>query len=244
MVSDPNPTMGYYSARPVKNLRLIVLNTVIFHRAFTPVDHTDQQSDGDREIMWLAAQLADAAADNEQVYIAMHIPPGMDAYRDKPMWAHNTKAGEKDWQDEFLNLVSHYRKNIAAILYGHTHMDEVRRLYDSTDRNVSAIAISCPGVTPQHYNNPGFKVVEYDAVSRDLLDFTTYYTTPDATTWGNDSYTFDDTYGNKAGATIYDYLRSMPLDTVENRMNHIYTVKHEIPLPFRTKNGIDVKTGQ
>jgi sphingomyelin phosphodiesterase acid-like 3 len=244
MASDPEPGMGYYAAYPVKNLRLIVLNTVIFHQAFTPVDHTSQQADGDKEIKWLAEQLADAAAKNEQVYLAMHIPPGMDPLHNRPMWAHLPKGRKDDWQDEFLNLVSRYSTTIAAILYGHTHMDEVRRLYDSTGRTVTAVAISGPGVTPQHYNNPAFRLVDYDAESKQPLSFTTYYTSPDAVAWGKNSYTFSDAYGGKGGISIYDRLRSMPLDTLANRMNRIYLVKHYLPLPFNTANGIEVKRGQ
>jgi len=123
-------------------------------------------------------------------------------------------------------------------------MDEVRRLYDSTGRTVTAVAICCPGVTPQHYNNPGFKVVEYDEDSKQPIDFTTYYTTPDAVTWGNNSYTFDNAFGNTAGATIYDCLSTMPIDSLERRMNSVFTVKHLMPMPFSTKSGIEVKMGQ
>lgn len=241
MIANPAPTMGYYAAYPEKNLRLIVLNTVIFNQAFTAADHTDAQADGEKEMKWLAQQLAEAASNHEQVYMAMHIPPGIEIVHNRPMWAHGSKDAKDNWQDDFLNLVSRYRTTIAAILYGHTHMDEVRRLYDSTGRIVTAVAISCPGVTPQHYNNPGFKVVEYDTDSKQPVDFTTFYTTPDAVTWGNKSYTFDAAYGNNPGTTIYDYLSAMPTDSIDRRMNSVFTVKHNLPMPFSTKSGIDVK---
>ena len=244
MIVNPEPGMGYYAAYPEKNLRLIVLNTVIFHQAFTTVDHTDPQADGEKEIKWLAQQLAEAAAAHEQVYLAMHIPPGIEIVHNSPMWAHSSKDGKDNWQADFLNLVSRYRTTIAAVLYGHTHMDEVRRLYDSTGRIVTAVAISCPAVSPQHYNNPGFKVVEYDADTKQPVDFTTYYTTPDAVTWGNKSYTFDNAFGNTSGNTVYDYLSNMPIDSLERRVNSIFTVKHFMPMPFSTKKGIEVKMKQ
>ena len=86
MVSNPHPTMGYYSARPVKGLRLISLNTVIYVSSFQPDDGTNQLTDGNNQMAWLAAQLADAKVKKEKVYIAMHVPPGMNAYSSTSMW--------------------------------------------------------------------------------------------------------------------------------------------------------------
>lgn len=225
MVSDPNPAMGYYSACPVKGLRLIALNTVIYNTLFTTVDGTTQQRDGNLQMLWLAAQLADAEAKREKVYIAMHVPPGLDAYSGKGMWVQ--LPGDKtSWLNTFLNLTDRYKATIAGILYGHTHMEEVRRLYDSTGTHITTVAISCPGITPQHYNNPGFKTVQYDAGSKALLDFTTYYTHPGQQPWGDSTYTFSKTYGVLPGMTICDRLTSMPLQSVSKCMNSTYTVKH------------------
>ena len=120
-------------------------------------------------------------------------------------------------------------------------MDEVRRLYDSTGKQVTEVAVCCPGVTPQHMNNPGFKTVTYDKDSKELLDFTTYYTQPSFSYWGNACYRFDSVYSAKKDETIYQTLSGMSLHKVGNAMRKVYTVKNGSSSYKSVKNGIDVK---
>jgi sphingomyelin phosphodiesterase acid-like 3 len=237
MISFPKPFMGFYSAQVMKGLRLIAMNTVIYTPKYTAVDGSTQLAEGNKQLQWLADQLADAAANNEKVYIAMHVPPGVDAYSGKDMWKAQV-SGSANWQNTFLRLTEQYQATIAGILYGHTHTDEVRRLYDSTGTRITEVAISSPGVTPNHFNNPGFKVVRYDAGSKELLDFTTYYTIVGKPAWGNNTYTFTDAYG--AGSSIYSRLSSMTLSAAGNSMSKIYTVKN-LFAPYNTTRGIEVK---
>ena len=237
MLSTPAPFAGYYSAQISKGLRFIALNTVIYVPKYTAVDGSTQLADGTRQLQWLSDQLADAAAKNEQVYLAMHVPPGVDAYSGKDMWKAQA-TGSANWQNTFLRLTEKYQATIAGILYGHTHMDEVRRLYDSTGKRITEVAISSPGVTPNHFNNPGFKVVRYDVVSKELLDFTTYYTRVGSKQWGSNSYTFSGTYGS--GASIFSRLSTMQVNDVWNSMNKVYTVKN-LFAPYNTARGIEVK---
>jgi UDP-2,3-diacylglucosamine pyrophosphatase LpxH len=242
MVSNPHSTMGYYSARPVKGLRLICLNTVIYVSNFQPADGSNQLIDGNNQMAWLAAQLADAKAKNEKVYIAMHVPPGMNAYNNSSMWVK--LPGQKvSWLNTFLSLTTRYQSTIAGILYGHTHMDEMRRLYDPAGKKITEVAISCPGVTPQHNNNPGFKTVTYDAISKELMDFTTYYSTPDGISWGNNTYNFNSTFKGKPGISIYQQLIGMTLNYITKNMDSIYTVKNG-PAGYNIQTGIEVKWGQ
>ena len=242
MLSNPHPTMGYYAARPVEGLRLLSLNSVICNSNFQPVDGTQQLNDGNTQMTWLADQLADAKAKKEKVYIAMHIPPGIDAYSGKSMWI-KLPGQNVSWLNTFLSLTTKYQATISGILYGHTHMDELRRLYDPTGKRITEVAISCPGVTPQHNNNPGFKTVTYDAISKELMDFTTYYTTPASTSWGNNTYTFSSSFNSKPGYSIYQQLSGLTLNNITNSMNNIFTVKNGAP-NYTTQTGIEVKWGQ
>ena len=248
MVSNTHPNMGYYSAKPVEGLRIIGLNTVIYSKKFLTVDSTNQTDDGNEEMNWLAAELNDAEVKGDKVYIAMHIPPGTDAYKhnktpDKSsMWVRLPNQ-PVSWENRFLALVSHHQTAIAGIFYGHTHMDELRRLYDSTGRHITAVAISSPGVTPQHNNNPGFKLVEYDKQSKAVLDFTTYYTHPTATTWGNNSYSFNRVFSFPAGNSLYNNVCSASLTYIDRCMNRIYTVMNGV-VNYDINSGIEVKYGQ
>jgi sphingomyelin phosphodiesterase acid-like 3 len=239
IVSMPNPTMGYYSARPIKGLRLICLNTVMYDKDFTTVDGTNKDVDRQTEMTWLSGQLAEATAMNEKIYIAMHIPPGTDAYSGKDMWDdHST-----NWKNMFLSLTTQYSANITGIFYGHTHMDELRRLYDSTNTHITEVAISCPGVTPQHSNNPGFKTVSYNRSSKEVMDFTTYYTTPGGIGWGSNTYNFNTTFNNTTAASIYQCISGMSLTNVNAGMTTIFTVKNGPP-GYNIQQGIEVMWGK
>ncbi len=248
MISNTQPTMGYYSAKPIDGLRIIALNTVIFSRKFTAVDGTNPVDDGIRQLKWLNAQLKDAADKGDKVYIAMHIPPGIDAYQytktpdNAGMWARLPDK-QNSWLNGFLAIVDQYQHTIAGILYGHTHMDELRRLYDITGTRMTAIAISAPGITPQHDNNPGFKLVQYDKQSKDLLDFTTYYTTPSAGTWGNATYSFNSVFGFPPGNTMYKNLSTASITAITTQLNKIFTVMNG-PSAYSVQPGIEVKPGQ
>lgn len=232
LVSNPNARLGYYAAYPVEGIRLIALNTVIYSPKYESADGITQQVAGDEQMTWLAGQLKEATAKKEKVYIAMHIPPGLD-YKKNAMW-----ATARPWERRLLALCTKYQSTIAGVLFSHTHMDELRRLYDTTGKYVTEVAIAAPGVSPNHKTNPAIKTVTYDARSKELLDFTTHYT-KSYTTWGSDSYTFSQTYKPKPRQTIYETIKAMPIDTLKKRMQLIYNVKNN-PFIF-SSTGIEVK---
>jgi sphingomyelin phosphodiesterase acid-like 3 len=235
ILSMPNPSMGYYSAFAIPGLRVIALNSVIFGNKYESVDGISQTDAGNQEMTWLTNQLNDAKNKGDKVYIAMHIPPGTDAYKfDRNKTPYTTWAvlpsAENSWLKTFLRLANDYQSTIAGILYGHTHMDELRLLYDSTGSHLTEVAISAPGITPQHGNNPGFKTVSFDPVSMALTNFTTYYTTlPVTGSWGNDTYSFSAIFNNKAGVSIYDFINLQSAADIKKGMDQIYTVMHGHP---------------
>ncbi|MFN6339860.1 MAG: metallophosphoesterase [Cyanobacteriota bacterium] len=247
LLTDPHPTLGYYAARPIPGLRLIGLNTILWGSTYTSVDGISQQDAGNSQILWFADQLQRAAQAGEKVYVLMHIPPGVDAYgashgSAKPlMWASLPAPG-MTWQDQFLGVVNHHSANVAGLFYGHTHMDEVRLLYDRTGTNVREVAISSPAITPQDANNPGFKKVFYDPNSKELTDFITFYTTPSATTWGDASYQFSRVYGC-GPETILSCLARQPLAQINAKMAPIFQVKNGTAT-YPTEPGIPVTFDQ
>lgn len=245
--SAPHPSMGYYSVQALAGLRIITMNSIILGKQYHALDGVDQIDAGNTQMNWIRDELEAAKTAGDKVYVAMHIPPGEDAYgvthgRTKNMWAHLPSPGP-EWQDQFLTMCDNYQSTIAGILYGHTHMDEVRRLYASDGSTITEVAISAPGITPQHYNNPGFKIVSFDAGNFELTDFTTQYSTPQATTWGDKSYTFSERFGCGDQTTIYDCLSSKSLTVVADSMDLIYTVMNG-DTTFNPRSGIDIMYGQ
>lgn len=247
IIDDKNLPRGYYSAKLTEGLRLIALNTVIYSRKFQNVDGGNQLDYGNEQMTWLNNQLTEAKAAGDKVYIAMHIPPGMDAYgvthfgNYQYNWVKTKPKSTGSWNNDFLKVVSDHQSTITGILYGHTHMDELRRLYNPDGTEITEVAISCPGVTPQHHNNPGFKMVSYDSTSKELLDFTTYHTFPTVSTWGNKTYNFNQQFGYDSNKNMYENLSSDNIDSIHVKLNKIYTVMHGNP-SYDITSGIEVKT--
>jgi hypothetical protein len=255
-VSAPHPSLGFYSVRPVEGLRVIALNSIVLGRKYVEVDGTTQLAAGNAQLVWLTRELADAAG-SEKVLIAMHIPPGNDAYAvshgktETWMWARHPD-GEGDqprehlehWLDRFLDRVAAHPDTVVGVAYGHTHMDELRRLHDRTGA-VTEVAISAPGITTNHGNNPGFKLVTYDGETKELLDFVTFYTRRGNAAWGDEHYLFSALF-DCAGQSMLACLSSdryADTPAVAQVMDGFFTVMNGPP-SYATGSGIEVEHGQ
>ena len=235
MLPNAHLAEGYYAAQIMPGLRIISLNSVIWSsqlcgKCAVTQDCNAQQADGDKQMAWLLEQLAAAAAAHDRVYLAMHIPPGADAYATSyspasPVYMWKDAGKASGWQNRFLQAVAGYREHIAGIFYGHTHMDEFRLLYDQSNKTCTQVAPSCPGISPMFGNNPGFKLVTADADSKLPTDYITYYATVSPITW-QQPYRFSQLAGVKKGVSIYDALRQMTPAARNNALNTIYKVKH------------------
>ncbi|MCB1057743.1 MAG: metallophosphoesterase, partial [Acidobacteria bacterium] len=189
---------GYYSAYPTQDHRLLVLmmNTVMF----TGTDcfnsahpWTSRSAEGDAQLAWLESQLESVEGTRQKVLIAMHIPPGENEY-----CSHDSIEEGEMWQDPaqqntFLEHVAKHQDEIVGVFTSHTHMDEIRVLHGPS--GAVELAISAPGVSPNHSQNPGIKLVHFEA-DWGLTDFTTYHTElplDSSSTW-DAHYTFRDAY--------------------------------------------------
>jgi sphingomyelin phosphodiesterase acid-like 3 len=208
-------------------LKLIILNTVIFTKnKYLPysIDTLKQPVDANREISWLLQELKRASQNGEQVLIAMHVPPGIDAYTGENMWY------DKGIEKTFLKAMEKYQKNIIGLLAGHTHMDGIRLLTTAAHK-IDALLISVAGVAPGHGNNPAVKLIKYQEGSFALHDFTTYYMNywnkclnvqtdsceERLTTW-SDSFSFTNTAQYNGALSMLQYFQKLQK---ENRKRHI-----------------------
>lgn len=248
-IYDYNQSHGYYAASMYEDLRIIGLNSVMFsvsHQDSYPdhckVDTMNQVEESLKQLAWLRAQFEAAQEMDQKVYMIMHIPPGNDAFKGVGMWK------DAAWQDSLLVMAEEYESSISGMFFGHTHMDEIRRLAKpSNPSEFSVIAISAPGVSPIFKNNPGFKKV-YINTDYEVKDFTTHYTSKvnniwgvNGENWGDSLYTFREIYGTD-GATVKEALSEMPLKNLFDKMMKIYMVKSVYPSgsPY-IEQGIDVE---
>lgn len=145
---------GYYSAYLTtrQEIRLIALNTVIMQnprdgKRYVADDGVSQDKAAGLEFAWLQQQLEQAKQRRQSVILAMHIPAGFDVFRGHPFWSPRYKK-------RFMRLLHRYRQQVLVVLTAHTHMNELR-LYKH-GKQLDAVAVGVPGVTPLHRNDPGF----------------------------------------------------------------------------------------
>ena len=143
---NKNITYGYFTIYLAPNLRLIALNGSACDGGkhnYTP------RYVADLEMAWLDQELQKAAALNDYVLIASHAPSGTNVFNGSPHWRNaNTVT--------FHQLLGKYKNNIISVLFGHTHMEELKVLKDITG-NIVGAEISTPALSTGHGNAPAVK---------------------------------------------------------------------------------------
>lgn len=224
---------GFYQAYIKPHLRLIALNTVIFGNSpkhpYTADDGASQAEATLLQLHWFKSALADAEKAGDSVYIAMHVPPGADAWqsnsdRQVNMWVDQQIDNQTNLTQAFLNDIDEHKSIIRGVFYGHTHYDALRKLYNQQG-DVTTIAYSIPGDTPQHYNNPGFKIFEYSPQDFTLLDSQTYYTEPGNAHWLNKQYDFKEDASCTLG-TMAACVNEMSVDALSAVVKKEYLLRN------------------
>jgi 3',5'-cyclic AMP phosphodiesterase CpdA len=229
--------LGCFSLYPLgkeNKLRLIVLNTVIFSankKAFTYAAFNSklkQRMDAKTEMDWLGNQLKTAQEQDEQVLIAMHIPPGKDGHNGRPMWYEDFDSV----QMQFLQLMGQYQKSIIGLLAGHTHMDGIRLLRNRVGDSIISLLISAPGITPGHGNNPAMKLITYNPANHFALqNFTSFYMnfwdtkhSGSIKTWNPaDSFSFKTVTGYDGSLPMLQYFQQANPVVISHFVDSIYT---------------------
>jgi hypothetical protein len=190
---------GYFSvAHPtVANQEILVLNTIFWSASYKSCA-ADSGDPGEAEMKWLGWKLYSAKLQHHGVTLAMHIPPGMDAYTS----AHGQcQAPTSFWQarysTEFSALMSSYSDVVQRAFAGHTHMDDFRFVAaDPPPGEGASMALRLtPSVSPIFKNNPAFSIMSYSLTTADVLDITTYFLALSSPTpsWAKE-YQFDSAY--------------------------------------------------
>ncbi|GAB5399148.1 MAG: hypothetical protein Aureis2KO_07330 [Aureisphaera sp.] len=256
-----NKTLGYYSAYPMgkdttraSNLRVLMLNTVILSSNYFSMDQIDKYDAAQDQFDWMGTQLAEAKTNNEKVIIGMHIPPGRDGYsKDAMFWRNHpadTLKNGNTYVGEFVSLVDHHKDQITGILTSHTHMDELKRVFNDKNELIE-LCISTPGISVNHHNNPGMKIFEYDSSGYELLNYTTWYADSAASGFTfspGQHYSFNSTYGGCTGAkTMLDCISGISSDAtpagrkaIVDLMEENYNVRHDVPATYNYDSGLDV----
>ena len=198
------PNGGYYtaSAPGTSKHRVVVLNTVFFSTDYRNQCGDSKDDPGVDQLRWLTAQLKDAAAKRDKVWLLYHIPYGIDAYNSVIGTGGNTvekvvSLWQAGYTETFLRLLAQYRDTILFMLAGHTHMDYFRLGPNGEPGRSSSFLLVTPGISPIFGNNPGLHVLSYDRKAFSALDYTTHrldLAAGSSADW-KEEYRFSRTYG-------------------------------------------------
>jgi hypothetical protein len=165
---------GYFARNISDSLTVLSLNTVMYS-----VNHQPDQTyleDPMGQLAWMDSQLKMASDANRICYIVGHIPPTIGSYRHSQFW-------HEQYVDRYFDILVRYPDSIKGHLFGHLHSEEFRLLRPPSKTEVAPpvplyIASS---VTPVYGANPSYRLVEYDSITNDLLDYRTVFLDLEAT---------------------------------------------------------------
>lgn len=145
-------TAGYYAIQLQPDLRLLVLNTVMFsHKAGGR--GSDQAALV--ELNWIHQQLASAKANKQRVIIAMHIPMNIEVYAMSRIYLFNALSL---WKPAFAKAfeadIQEFAPEIAGMLSGHTHFGWFHIKQDQVPMS------GVPAISPIFGQAPKFKLYE------------------------------------------------------------------------------------
>jgi len=152
---------GYYTVDVNSELRLIVLNTVLYYHPNTMTNSSDKDPGG--QIAWLKETLADAKKNNQAVYIAGHVP--IRGYGGSFRYSYVS---------EFLEAMKPYQSIIKGSFWGHNHVDTFQLIGENTkEAHVGHLASS---ISPGNGKNPSFRRYIFDTSKQyELTRWRTFY---------------------------------------------------------------------
>ena len=165
---------GYYSAEPPgTNMMVIALNTFTLSTLALGGRECAVQA----ELAWLEERLAAARSSGKDVWLLMHVPPGM--YLGETAGKLNSSGHlfsasrilKPGYQARLLRILSSYSDIIRVMLAGHTHMDEFRNIFGGTPLQAKGFLEITPGITPYFDNNPAFKVFTLSKLNNAPVDY-------------------------------------------------------------------------
>ncbi len=229
--------LGSYAVRPrnIRGVRILSVNSVFFSNRYqaanfaagcAPVDSTAAS----RTFTWLEAALSQARQAHENVWIMLHIPPGIDGFSSMMQYRRLGAGGavadlcskaivpmwKPEWTARFEGILHDYQSTVTATFAGHDHTDDFRVL--RANEPGEAFVLIDPPVSPIYGQNPAFRVVSFTKDGR-LANQSTYYltnlTSADGAVPGNwmREYSFAEEWQSKeldsaSLKSVYDRVRS------------------------------------
>jgi sphingomyelin phosphodiesterase acid-like 3 len=150
---------GYYKVE-TGNLKVIVLNSASVDSAYTYPETAGKM------LKWLHGELANTNGKN--IWILMHIPPGLNGFSIKaPFW-------KSTYTNEFVNDIVKFAPEVRFMIASHTHLNDFKVVYDGSKKPVAFMRI-VPSICDNHGNNPSFEIAEFNSATDQVISETNWY---------------------------------------------------------------------
>lgn len=152
---------GYYSVRDGR-LKFLVLNTGLYNAL-----QKRTEDDPLGQLAFVRAELEDCRKSKCRVAIIQHIPLMMSTYT-------GAYTMQQRYSDALRHLYCEYYDVVANIHAAEDHRDEFKLIY-CQDNNSGIPLFMLPAISPNRYNNPGYRQVELSPKTGNLMDYVQYY---------------------------------------------------------------------
>jgi sphingomyelin phosphodiesterase acid-like 3 len=196
------PRLGDYSVMlpaPMNNTRLIVLQDIFESAHYRGCNNEPNAAPAAEQIAWLRAQLTEARASGQQVWVMAHIPPGVDVYTTyhrylfAPGEACNVRQPQMFLSSNALGeSIAEFGDIVRLAVFAHTHMDEIKLLHGPDDKAVPAKMV--PSISPINGNDPSFIVAKVIPQTATIKDYEVYSATNAQGAVWNREYRYSDAY--------------------------------------------------
>ncbi len=150
----PNPAL--------KDQLIAVVNTNFFSPTYKNACGAPSDGNPARETLaWLRRVLSEAEAAHRKIWLAYHIPPGIDAFgtaRRAACPISPVPLFAEPYAREFHDLMLRFRATVTASFAGHIHMDGFRLLAD--DAKPFGFVLMNPAISPIFGQNPAFRRIQ------------------------------------------------------------------------------------
>lgn len=193
---------GYFSARmpaPMRRTRLLVLDDLFMSARYASCAGKRDPKPAADQIAWLRMQLESARQSRQNVWVMAHIPPGIDAYSTARKMRDVCGGQAADTflsSDALGSTLAEYGDVIRLVLFGHTHMDELRLLEPAPELPTHpAVPVKMvASISPVDGNRPSFTLAQIDPATADLVDYEVYAASDASGSSWQKEYDFAQTY--------------------------------------------------
>ena len=166
---------------PMEHSRILAFDDLFLSTRYNTCDGKPDTRNATGLLTWLKAQLADAKAHHEHVWLLAHIPTGINTYttflRSANVCAETRpETRPETLPDMFLSspsldkLLLEYAGTIQLFVTGHTHLDELHLEGHEGTAEDGVVMKTIPSISPISNNPPSFLTGTVDPATATLLD--------------------------------------------------------------------------